>query len=84
MCHAQVAVIFQVGVSLLLVNMLIAQMAKTFDAVWESQDLNFMYLRARTNLPALQSKGEGTGWPAAAVSNGGGLADGMVTVPDQP
>ena len=25
-------------------------MAKTFDAVWEAQDLNFMYLRARTTL----------------------------------
>jgi hypothetical protein len=45
-----IAVVFQVGAALLLVNMLIAQMAKTFDAVWESQDLNFMYLRARTTL----------------------------------
>ena len=44
------AMLFQVSTTLLLVNMLIAQMAKTFDAVWESQDLNFMYLRARTTL----------------------------------
>eukprot|EP00966_Prymnesium_polylepis_P131448 3040077-Prymnesium_polylepis.3 len=44
------AIVFQVTTTLLLVNMLIAQMAKTFDAVWESQDLNYMYLRARTTL----------------------------------
>lgn len=44
------AVGFQLIVGLLLVNMLIAKMAKTFDAIWENQGMNFMYMRARTVL----------------------------------
>ena len=43
-----VAIVFQIAVGLLLVNMLIAKMAKTFDSIWENQGVNFMYLRART------------------------------------
>ncbi len=43
-----VAIVYQVIVALLLVNMLIAKMAKTFDAIWENQGLNYMFLRART------------------------------------
>ena len=40
--------VFQIGVALLLVNMLIAMMAKTFDHVWEAQELNY---QVRRNLP---------------------------------
>ena len=36
------AVLFQIIVGLLLVNMLIAKMAKTFDSIWENQGVNFM------------------------------------------
>ena len=39
---------FQISTSLLLVNMLIAMMAKTFDNVWEAQEVNYMYLFACT------------------------------------
>jgi len=43
-------ILFAVIVGLLLVNMLIAKMAKTFDAIWENQGLNHQYMRARTVL----------------------------------
>ena len=50
--HPRAAVIllatFQISTSLLLVNMLIAMMAKTFDNVWEAQEVNYMYLFACT------------------------------------
>jgi len=40
--------LFQILVSLLMVNMLIAMMAKTFDNVAEAQEVNFMFLFAQT------------------------------------
>merc|ERR1711871_646797 len=40
----------QAMVSVLLFNMLIAMMAKTFDTVWEAQELNYQFLLAQTVL----------------------------------
>lgn len=40
--------LFQIFVGLLMVNMLIAMMAKTFDNVAEAQEVNFMFLFAQT------------------------------------
>ena len=40
----------QAMVAVLLINMLIAMMAKTFDHVWEAQELNYQFLLAQTVL----------------------------------
>ena len=41
-------VLFQLISAIVMLNMLIALMAKTFDNVYEAQQINFMYLRAQT------------------------------------
>ena len=41
-------VLFQLISVVIMLNMLIAMMAKTFDNVYEAQQLNFMFLRAQT------------------------------------
>ena len=40
----------QMMVAVLLFNMLIAMMAKTFDHVWEQQELNYQFMLAQTVL----------------------------------
>ena len=67
------AVCFQIVVGLLLVNMLIAKMAKTFDSIWENQGVNFMFLRARTCMawdeaPMVCSPFIALSWPAVVAS----------------
>ncbi len=42
-------IVYQITSTLLMVNMLIAMMAKTFDQIYEAQTLSFTYLRAQAS-----------------------------------